>query len=294
MAGWALGRGPLCERLSLPQFAAVFALPITPVLKSAAAAAPSARGNARQGEVGHAGPAACAAAAAGKLAGLVGVLVALPAPWLPRLGQEALYSLGLYLFMGFVFDCMEAAVGAALRLPVAPNFDAPFLATSLTDFWSRRWNLTTGYTCRFLVYDVVLEGQLLKPRRRPGRPARPGAARRAAAVCASFAASAAMHELFLLYLRGRFSGYWFAFFAAQGPLVVAEAAARRARRARGLAVPRALSVVLTLAALVCLADALFFPDILRMRLPQDVFLHLYALLPSAVQALAPNAVAAMS
>ena len=77
---------------------------------------------------------------------------------LPRLAQEVLYILGLYLFMGMFFDSMCALSAAFLDMPLAPNFDRPFLASSLTDFWSRRWNLTTGYTCRFLVYDCVLEG----------------------------------------------------------------------------------------------------------------------------------------
>ena len=45
-----------------------------------------------------------------------------------------------------------------LGLRTAPDFDRPFLSGSLRDFWSRRWNLNTGYSLRFLVYDPVVEG----------------------------------------------------------------------------------------------------------------------------------------
>ena len=39
-----------------------------------------------------------------------------------------------------------------------PHFDSPYLATSLRDFWGRRWNLTAANTLRFLVYEPILQG----------------------------------------------------------------------------------------------------------------------------------------
>ena len=111
---------------------------------------------------------------------------------------------------------------------------------------------------RFSAFRVPA-GRLLKPRRRPVRPRQPGVLRRATAVCASFAVSGVMHELFIFYLRGRVSGYWAAFFSVQGPLVVAEAGGRQWMKRRGLRIPRWLAVPLTLGTLLALGDLLFFP-----------------------------------
>ncbi len=78
-------------------------------------------------------------------------------------------------------------------------------------------------------------------------PARASAARRGAAACAAFAASGAMHELLLAYLRGGCSGAWLVFFALQvwgAGRPPRRARARRrghpsplAGRRRGLALP---------------------------------------------------------
>lgn len=46
-----------------------------------------------------------------------------------------------------------------IGLPISPHFDAPYLAPSLASFWSRRWNLTASNTLRFLVYDIITEGE---------------------------------------------------------------------------------------------------------------------------------------
>ncbi len=108
--------------------------------------------------------------------------------------------------------------------------------------------------------------------------ARPSDARRAAAACAAFLASGLLHEAFILHLRGRVSGYWLAFFAAQGPLLVAEQRAARWARRAGVRMPRPLAVPLTLGGLLLLADALFFPDILKMGIPQRVVANIHAAL----------------
>ena len=155
--GWAVGRGPLAQTLTFPQFVATMGLPITPVLGKPPAAA-ARRGNARQAEVGHATLGAASDFCL-KLVVLAGVVTALQSPILPRLTRELLYALGLYLFMGVVMACVAVGSVGLLGMPVAPHFDRPFLSASLTDFWSRRWNLNTGYTMRFLVYDCVCESE---------------------------------------------------------------------------------------------------------------------------------------
>ena len=200
-------------------------------------------------------------------------------------------------------DAFGAAVHALLGLRVGRHFRAPYLSASPADFWSRRWNRNTADTLRFLVYDPLIEGRLVAAppaeavarRTRSGAvhaaanhdvngaaksapTARPSDARRAAAACAAFFASGLLHEAFILHLRGRVSGYWLAFFAAQGPLLVIEQRARRWMHRAHVRVPRPVAVLSTLVGLLLFADALFFPDILKMGIPQRVIHNIHAAL----------------
>lgn len=155
--GWALGRGPLTEPLTLPQFIAVASLPITPVLSKSAAAP---KGNARQGETGD-GALGAAADFGIKVVALAVIVKTLQKPDLPPMFAQLLYAVGLYCFVGLVMALVGVLCVGLLGMRVAPHFDRPYLSSSLTDFWSRRWNLNTGYTLRFLVYDPVCHGEEL-------------------------------------------------------------------------------------------------------------------------------------
>lgn len=77
---------------------------------------------------------------------------------------------------------------------VAPHFDAPYTATSIAEFWSRRWNLCAGNALRWVVQEPVLEGRLVRAARSPPA-ARVTPERRLAAAAAAFAASGVMHEV---------------------------------------------------------------------------------------------------
>ena len=41
---------------------------------------------------------------------------------------------------------------------MAPHFDAPWRATSLAEFWSKRWDLAASNALRCVVYEPLLEG----------------------------------------------------------------------------------------------------------------------------------------
>jgi hypothetical protein len=60
-------------------------------------------------------------------------------------------ALGMYAFLGLLMDGPATLVTSFIGLKIAPHFDKPFLSSSITDFWSRRWNLTAGNALRFLV-----------------------------------------------------------------------------------------------------------------------------------------------
>lgn len=281
-----MGRGPLMTALTLPQFIAVAFLPITPVLhhsctnnndSKSTSSSKERKGNARQDEVGD-GASAAAVDFFFKLFCLAALLIALQ-KLEHRLAREVLYAFGLYLFISIIMDCVGFISVFLLNLRVAPHFDRPFLSSSLTDYWSRRWNLNTGYTMRFLIYDPICEGRLIK---KEGAEESSGTQisrkRRALAVCTSFIVSGIFHEFFIIYLRGRVSGYWLTFFSVQGPLLVMESMARRWMKLRGLAVPKVLSIPLTLGLMLFLGDLFFFPDVTRMGIAGQVVQNLYEML----------------
>jgi hypothetical protein len=107
--------------------------------------------------------------------------------------------------------------------------------------------------------------------------------RRALATCWAFFVSGVMHELFIVYWKRRVSGYWLAFFMLQGPLVIGDSVARRWLRVRGWTVPRPVATVLTLGLLLAMGDALFFPDIVRMGIAQNVIDNIDGSIPVAVK-----------
>ena len=78
---------------------------------------------------------------------------------------------------------------------------------------------------------------------------------------------------------------WLAFFALQGPIVIAEALGRAALRRRGGRVPALLAVPLTWAAVLLPATALFFPPPVRTGLDKRVVGSLRASFDAAAAAL---------
>lgn len=55
--------------------------------------------------------------------------------------------------------CLPAPASCT-GVKVAPHFDSPFLATSLSNFWAHRWDLVAGNQLRNCVYAPIVEGVL--------------------------------------------------------------------------------------------------------------------------------------
>lgn len=285
--GWAVGRGPLAEQsLTLSQFIATSALPITPVLAeqlSSSSLPARKQSNARQHEHGR--------TALGSLINLVLktmllclVVYMLQDRNLPQIIKEILYALGLYSFISIIMNSVAILMIVFLNLEIAPHFDKPFLSHSLSDFWSRRWNLNTGYTMRFLIYDPICEGCLVKKKELHGdgsKRKKVSPWRRAVAVIVAMFVSGVMHEMFIIYLRGLQSrGYWLLFFSVQGPLLVLESVCRRmfVSSKDTWVLSKAVTVPCTLALLLWLGNRLFYPDIERMGIPEQVVASLFSVL----------------
>ncbi|KAI3871490.1 hypothetical protein MKW98_011545 [Papaver atlanticum] len=106
----------------------------------------------------------------------------------------------LFLYCGYMYFSIELllAIGAALArllhgVDLEPQFNHPYLSTSLQDFWGRRWNLMITGILRPTVYE----------------PMRPVCTRifgkkwgLLSALFATFLVSGLMHELMFYYMSG--------------------------------------------------------------------------------------------
>lgn len=132
-------------------------------------------------------------------------------------------------------------VAGALGMETQLQFDRPYLASSLRDFWGRRCNLMVSAILRPSVYDPVR-----------------ASAGGAAGILASFAASGVMHEAMVCYLSLRWMA---AFFALHGVCWVAEGWCARRWAARRL--PRAVSTAVAGLFVAGTSFWLFFPALLK-------------------------------
>lgn len=162
-----------------------------------------------------------------------------------------LHCCHLYMLIEVVL-ALGAVVPRALGLESAPQFDEPYLATSLQDFWGRRWNLMVTDILRQTVYD---------PARQIWGPALGRRWAAAAASVAAFLVSGLMHELVFYHLT-RVPPTWEVtwFFVLQGLATAAESAAKRKV---GWRLHRAVSGPLAVGFVVVTSVWLFWPPILR-------------------------------
>ncbi|KAF8414189.1 hypothetical protein HHK36_002188 [Tetracentron sinense] len=167
-----------------------------------------------------------------------------------------LYCLHVYLFLDITLAMVAALARTLLGLELEPQFDEPYLSTSLQDFWGRRWNIMASSLLRPTVYDPLrsLSTRIV------GRKWAP-----LPAILGTFIASGLIHELIFYYL-GRSEPTWEItwFFVLHGVCSVMEVTVKKALKGKwGL--PRVVSGPLTVAFVVVTAFWLFFPVFLRCK-----------------------------
>jgi hypothetical protein len=145
----AAGHGPLEPTLPILPFVFTALLPVKLRLR---------RGDGRPYEAGpevsKAEPVSLVASAA-KLAAIAALLQVYQFKHRMHLYVRlALYGVHIYCFMDLLLPC-TAAAGRALGMEIEPQFDRPYVASSLRDFWGRRWNLVVSAILRPSVYDPV-------------------------------------------------------------------------------------------------------------------------------------------
>ncbi|XP_021755324.1 long-chain-alcohol O-fatty-acyltransferase-like [Chenopodium quinoa] len=164
------------------------------------------------------------------------------------------YCCHLYLGVEVTLGITAALVRAVSGLGLDPQFDEPYLATSLQDFWGRRWNLMVSDILRLSAYDPI---------RRVALPLVGKKWAVAIGMMATFTVSGLMHELIYFYFT-RVMPTWEVtwFFVLHGvctalEVVVKEVVVQRFR------LHRLISGPLTLGFIAVTAWWLFLPQILR-------------------------------
>ncbi|KAF3451817.1 hypothetical protein FNV43_RR07913 [Rhamnella rubrinervis] len=176
-----------------------------------------------------------------------------------KLNGEAvlvIYSLHIYLGLEIALAMVASFSRALIGLELEPQFDEPYLSTSLHDFWGRRWNIMVTSILRPTVYEPALKlAATITGRRWAPLPA----------VMTTFVASAIMHELMFFYL-GRVRPTWEItwFFLLHGACLTVEIALKKTLMTRELRLlPRFISGPLTVGFVMVTAFWLFFPQLLR-------------------------------
>ncbi|KAG2429861.1 hypothetical protein HXX76_010642 [Chlamydomonas incerta] len=144
--------------MTVAQLAAIMMLPVFPKPESRTKEGPEGR---LQDTAGSGAALAGRWVAKLVLLGLIVWLLTGHGDHMPGAARHYLYAFGMYAFVGFLMDGPGAVAVEALGLQLVPTFDAPWLSTSLADFWGRRWNITTSSVLRTLVYDTIAEGRLV-------------------------------------------------------------------------------------------------------------------------------------
>ncbi|XP_010270116.1 PREDICTED: acyl-CoA--sterol O-acyltransferase 1-like [Nelumbo nucifera] len=166
----------------------------------------------------------------------------------------ALYCFHIYFLLEIILAVVAYLARALLGLELEPQFDDPYLSTSLQDFWGRRWNIMASNILRSTVYEPTRSlAERITGRKWASLPA----------ILATFVVSGLMHELIIFYL-GRSEPTWEMtwFFILHGFCLALEIPAKSALASRWR-LHRSVSGPLTIAFVMGTSFWLFFPQFLR-------------------------------
>ncbi|KAK7277373.1 hypothetical protein RIF29_18524 [Crotalaria pallida] len=175
---------------------------------------------------------------------------------------NSLYSLHLYLFLEVTLGIVALLAKTMLEVELEPHFNEPYLASSLQDFWGRRWNLVVVNTLRLSIYEPTKKFALgfIRPK-----------CASLSAMLLTFLVSGLLHELLFYYLcRTRPTWEITCFFLLHGFFLLLEVSLKKKLAAR-FQLPRIVSAPLTLGFFMVTAFWLFFPQLLRCNVEQRAF-----------------------
>ncbi|KAL2495856.1 putative long-chain-alcohol O-fatty-acyltransferase 1 [Forsythia ovata] len=187
----------------------------------------------------------------------------------------ALYCCHFYLAVELILAITAVPVRVILGLDLEPQFNEPYLSTSLQDFWGWRWNLMVSSILRSIVYHPV---RRISTRILGSRWARPPA------TMATFLVSGLMHEVIYYYLSRAYPTWevtWF--FVLHGACVTLEMAVKKALGG-GWRLHRLVSGPMTVAFVGVTGVWLFLPQLIRYGLDKKAISE-YSVLAQLVKGL---------
>ncbi|KAJ4725192.1 acyl-CoA--sterol O-acyltransferase 1-like [Melia azedarach] len=175
--------------------------------------------------------------------------------------------LHIYLFLEIGLATCAAPVRAIFGFELELQFNEPYLATSLQDFWGRRWNLMVTGILRSIVYNPIRRIST----RAIGYKWAP-----LPAVFAAFVVSGLMHEIVYYYLT-RAPPTWemTSFFILHGVCLIVEVAAKKLLSDRWR-LHRAISSILLLGFMIMTSVWLFCPLLLKNGVSERMITELYS------------------
>ncbi|CAA7021115.1 unnamed protein product [Microthlaspi erraticum] len=166
-----------------------------------------------------------------------------------------LYSLYIYLELEIFFMVVKVLVSITLGCDLEPQSNEPYLATSLQDFWGRRWNL---------IVPAILRPAVYVPARRITEQKMSSDQSLFLGVLATFIVSGVVHELiFFCFTREMPTGEVTWFFVLHGVCTAVEVVVKRTAFARRWRMSPIVSRVLTVGFVVVTSGWLFFPPLIR-------------------------------
>ncbi|XP_010449487.1 PREDICTED: probable long-chain-alcohol O-fatty-acyltransferase 5 [Camelina sativa] len=130
-----------------------------------------------------------------------------------------LYFVHLYLEIEIILTFVKVLVFISLGCDLEPQSNKPYLATSLQDFWGRRWNLMVPAILRPAVYAPMR--RVSERRMSSGWALFPG-------ILVAFIVSGLVHELLFFYMtREMPTGEVTLFFVLHGVCTAAELAVKK-------------------------------------------------------------------
>lgn len=179
----------------------------------------------------------------------------------------AVYCCHLYLELEIVL-AMCATPARVFGFELESQFNEPYLATSLQDFWGRRWNLMVTSILRPTVYNPTQNVFIRIMEQRWAQ---------LLGVIATFVVSGIMHEVIYYYLA-RVPPTWEVtwFFILQGICVAIEVFLKKKLRNR-FRLHRAVAGPLVLAFVAGTGVWLFFAQIFRNKLEEKVLTEVFFL-----------------
>lgn len=166
----------------------------------------------------------------------------------------AYYCCFMYLGLETILATIALLAEKFIGIGSEPQFNEPYLSTSLQDFWGRRWNLMVSNILRPIVYEPTRHiSSKIIGRKMATLPA----------LFSTFVVSGFMHEIMYYYL-GRVPPTWEVtwFFILHGVLVVLEVLVKKMMKGRWSLHP-VVSWAYTIAVLMVTGNWLFFPQLLR-------------------------------